>query len=76
MEFLNFTNIRPKINGYYYIIWEPGDEPEFVWIDYFTLDGQEFWTWRWNLNEDPEDLFLDIANPDTIQFSELIIKFR
>lgn len=72
MEDLEFTKERPKINGYYYVIWKEGDKPELVWIDYFTLEGEEFWTWRWNPADDPEDLFLDITCPDNIHFSEKI----
>lgn len=74
MEDLIFTTLRPKVNGYYYVIWEEGDKPELIWIDYFTIEGEEFWTWRWNPNDDPEDLTLDILNPEGIQFSQQIIK--
>ncbi|KAA0126477.1 hypothetical protein FY557_17660 [Chryseobacterium sp. SN22] len=69
---LVFTTERPRENGYYYVIWTEVDDPELVWIDYFTLDGEEFWTWRWDPSDDPEDLFLDILNPDNIQFSQII----
>lgn len=74
MENLIFTYDRPKKSGYYYIIWENGEEPILVWINYIIIDNEEFWTWGFSENDDPEDIELDIIEPKKIQFSQLIKK--
>lgn len=74
---LKFSTERPKKSGWYYVIWEPGNTPKEVWINYSpagTVPGidTDFWTWGWNESDNPEDIELDIARPDKIQFSEII----
>jgi hypothetical protein len=77
---MEFTTNRPKVNGFYYIIWEEGDTPVLVWINYFpkgTLfkdeeDDRDYWTWGWSENDDPESLEADVLAPEKIMFSELM----
>lgn len=70
---LIFSTNRPRKSGYYFVKWQPHEKPVKVWINYITsLDLGEAWTWGWSPEDDPEDLELDIAEPEKIQFAEII----
>jgi len=51
---------RPKSAGWYDVRWEPSDEWTRIWL----FDGGE--CWGYSPNDDPESVFLDIADPEKI----------
>lgn len=77
---MEFSTNRPKESGYYYVIWEEGDDPyqSLVYIWYYpkgTLskdDESDYWTWGLTENDDPESIELDILEPEKIKFSDKV----
>ena len=39
MGVFTFTTEKPKHSGYYFMIWEEGNSPEFLYINYSIIDG-------------------------------------
>jgi len=67
-QWFRFRDKQPSPAAQYDVIWEDGDEPVSVWLDYCAeTDG---WIWAWHRGDDPEALGLDIRDPDGIQWRQ------
>lgn len=57
---MTFSMQLPRKTGWYYVVWEPGDTPVRIWVNYFPkgtlFDGIEYWTWGRDQEDDPEYL--------------------
>lgn len=75
---MKLSTKRPTENGWYYVAWELADTPRptLVYIRHFPkgtlFEHKDYWTWGKDEYDDPEDIELDVIDPDMIFFSEKV----
>lgn len=78
-EYTAFADAAPPRDGWYDVIWEPGDEPQRVWLMRIDDEPQdppsqhEYDHWLFGLHEfdDPEAISLDIVEPQKIRWKSV-----
>jgi hypothetical protein len=72
---MEFTTLRPKESGYYFVKWSPEEKPLKIFLRYYSpvFSPKEEWTWAKNQSDDiEEDIEIDVDEPELIQFSNKI----
>ena len=76
-NFTYFIHSAPPCDGYYEVIWDEGDKPQFVYLKRYeqpdlgtipTKHEWEHWLWGKDEHDDPEAMSLDIRQPELIQW--------
>lgn len=74
MDVFTFTTEKPKLSGYYFVIWEHEESPELRYISYSNLDGIETWKWAFHDEDSPKEFPNEIADLNEIKFSQNILE--